>query len=251
MSIKLVCVSDSHNRHEEIKLPEFSEEELDNIIFVHAGDFTQLGLKKEVNSFELWLRGLQFKNKIVIAGNHDLSCESMAMVAKAKSHLPYYRWDEVDQWRSTQVPYRVHNAEYLNQELITINGVNFYGEPRTPEFYNWAFNVKRKNMDLVWDLVPEETHVLITHGPPLGYGDRTYEVTPGGTIIKHVGCQYQLEMLKKHPNIKVVVCGHIHSGNGSYNLVKDNGDIVKVINASVVNESYKIAYQPIIYNLEV
>jgi len=243
-SLKLICVSDSHNRHAEISLPKLSEEELENTVFIHAGDFTDLGLPKEVKSFELWLRSLPFKNKIVIAGNHDLCCESYEKTRRAMYRLPY----EAD-WTSTQVPYRVYNATYLNQESFTINGINFYGEPRTPEFYDWAFNVKREDMKHVWELVPENTDVLITHGPPLNYGDAVYKRMAGMATRENVGCKFQLEMIKNHPNLKVVVCGHIHPANGSYDLVKNNGDVVKIINASVVNEKYKIKHGPFIYTV--
>jgi hypothetical protein len=44
--------------------------------------------------------------------------------------------------------------------------------PWQPEFCDWAFNLKRgEECDAVWRKIPEGIDVLVTHGPPLGYGD--------------------------------------------------------------------------------
>ena len=43
---------------------------------------------------------------------------------------------------------------------------------RQPEFFDWAFNLRRGEQCLEkWDLIPEGIDILITHGPPIGHGD--------------------------------------------------------------------------------
>ena len=40
---------------------------------------------------------------------------------------------------------------------------------RQPVFCDWAFNLERgEPLQKKWDLIPEDTDILITHGPPIG-----------------------------------------------------------------------------------
>ncbi len=57
-----------------------------------------------------------------------------------------------------------------------IEGLKFYGSPWQPTFHNWAFNLDRgEEIKKVWDKIPNDTDVLITHGPPFGILDKTVE----------------------------------------------------------------------------
>ena len=51
------------------------------------------------------------------------------------------------------------------------DNVRIYGSPWQPEFYNWAFNLPRngEEMKARWDAIPDNTDILITHGPAYGY----------------------------------------------------------------------------------
>ena len=43
---------------------------------------------------------------------------------------------------------------------------------RTPAFHNWAYNAERGVDCLkIWDLIPDDTDIVVTHGPPLGKAD--------------------------------------------------------------------------------
>lgn len=66
--IKIVCISDTHNKHNEINLPEGD-------ILLHAGDFTYQGSKEEIKEFNNWLGKQKFKHKVVIAGNHEFGLD--------------------------------------------------------------------------------------------------------------------------------------------------------------------------------
>lgn len=46
--IKFVCVSDTHNRAEEVQLPEGD-------VLIHCGDFTRSGTPNEVTAFNEWI----------------------------------------------------------------------------------------------------------------------------------------------------------------------------------------------------
>ena len=85
-------------------------------------------------------------------------------------------------------------------------------------------------------MIPEDTDVLITHGPPHMIGDEC----PDGF---RAGCEDLLERVKV-VKPKVHVFGHIHGGHGVYNV-----DGTKFINASVLDESYNRTQDPITIEL--
>jgi Icc-related predicted phosphoesterase len=126
---------------------------------------------------------------------------------------------------------------YLNDNGITINGINIWGSPISPWFFNWAFNRHRgEAIKKHWDLIPAGTDILITHGPVFGILDKT-------NTLKHVGCE---DLLKKINEIKpkVHVCGHIHEAYGM-----EEKSATKFINASVLNDKYELVNKPIAFEL--
>ena len=126
---------------------------------------------------------------------------------------------------------------YLNDSGVTIEGINIWGSPVTPWFYNWAFNRHRGEEILKhWELIPANTNVLMTHGPVLGIHD---SVING----EHVGCRDLLEKVKE---IKPAfhVCGHIHEGWG-----KAKKGVTSFINACILNDSYELVNKPIVFEL--
>ena len=62
--MRIVCLSDTHNLHDRIRVPEGD-------LLLHAGDATSRGTEKEVSVFADWLAGLPHRHKVVVAGNHD------------------------------------------------------------------------------------------------------------------------------------------------------------------------------------
>jgi len=214
--MKITFISDTHTKHKQVtsSLP-------GGDLIIHAGDFTSMGYKHEIQQFFKWYDGLDnYTNKIVIAGNHDLMFEDD--LSQAKDIISIYP-----------------NVTYLQDELEVIgddysNAVKVYGSPWQPEFYNWAFNLPRMGWELQqkWDDIPLNTDILVTHGPAWGHLD---------TVIgqnTHLGC----EMLANKINTlkpKIHVCGHIHSGYG-YKFV----DGTHFFNAAVLGENYIFTQKP-------
>jgi hypothetical protein len=109
-----------------------------------------------------------------------------------------------------------------------------YGTPWQPEFFNWAFNLPRgEKLKEKWDMIPVDTDILITHGPPFGKLDY---VRYGN---ENVGCE---ELMKRVEEIKpkIHVFGHIHEG---YGYVFDGN--THYINASVLNDRYEYRNKPV------
>jgi Icc-related predicted phosphoesterase len=96
---------------------------------------------------------------------------------------------------------------YLLDEELELEGLKFYGSPYQPEFCNWAFNLPRgPQLARKWAKIPDDTDVLITHGPPGGILDRV----AGGELV---GCN-DLRKRVKEINPKLHVFGHIHEAYG-------------------------------------
>ena len=70
-TVRVVCISDTHNRFRELSIP-------DGDILIHAGDITRRGYLAELKDFNDWLLSLPHKHKVVIAGNHELSFDPIS-----------------------------------------------------------------------------------------------------------------------------------------------------------------------------
>ena len=186
----------------------------DGDVLIHAGDLTRHGTLDDVSELNDFLGSLPHPHKIVIAGNHDFCFEQYR---KACEEL-------------------LTNCIYLQDQDLIIDGVKYYGSPWQPWFYDWAFNLERgPEIRAKWELIPEDTDVLITHGPPHGIGDQT-------TRGEKTGCEDLLEIVEK---IKpaVHIFGHIHEGYG----LTTNGTTT-FINASSTNQFYKLVKPPIVFD---
>jgi Icc-related predicted phosphoesterase len=201
--MKIIVTSDTHNLHESCTPPP-------GRIFIHAGDMTGYGDLEEVVAFNEWLGTLDYEHRIVIAGNHDFFFEKYP-----------------DRARSV-----LSNATYLMDESIEIDGIKIYGSPWQPFFCDWAFNLHRgEPLREKWAMIPDDTDILVTHGPPFGHGDEL----PGPG---HVGCEELLaRIMEVRPRVHIF--GHIHEGYG----ITYEGPTM-CLNASCADANYKFANDP-------
>lgn len=208
--MEIVCISDTHGKHEELDLPPGD-------MLLHAGDVSSKGYASEVKSFLDWFESQPHQFKLFIAGNHDFLME-----------------DHPDQFRE-MLP---DSLIYLENESTVIEGITFWGSPISPRFFDWAFNRDRgADIRKYWDGIPDEVDVLITHGPPLDYGD----VTARG---EKVGCADLKERLMEvRPQYHIF--GHIHEAYGMYRC-----DEMTLINASVLNLQYQLVNDPVVIEVE-
>lgn len=206
--MKIVCISDTHGAHEQIEIPEGD-------IFIHAGDFTMSGDEQDIMRFNHWLGSLPHPHKIVIAGNHDLLFESNPSLAQSF----------IDQ------------AIYLEDSGIEIAGLKFWGSPITPWFCDWAFNRQRgEDIQKHWALIPSDIDILITHGPPMGILDQTFQGLAAG-------CKDLWEIVQDlEPNLHLF--GHIHEAYGQKKLGRTH-----FINASIMNLNYEPLHQAVVIEL--
>ena len=208
--MKIVAISDTHGKHHQISLPEAD-------MIIHAGDVSSRGSEVEVNNFLKWYASLDYKYKIFIAGNHDF----------------FFEQEDAEIIQSI-IP---DNLIYLNDSGIEIEGINIWGSPIQPWFFNWAFNRQRgEDIQKHWEIIPQNTDILITHGPPKSILDMTFNG-------EEVGCEDLLNtVLEIKPEHHIF--GHIHEAYGK----KMKHDI-QFINASTLNLKYQVANQPIVFEV--
>jgi len=202
---RIVLISDTHNRHGELVVP-------DGDILIHAGDFSLTGYRPEIESFNTWLGTLPHRHKIVVAGNHDRGLEE-----NPGSYEPL-----------------ISNAVYLLDSSVICDGYKIYGAPWTLPCGNWAFMMKQTEIAAKWDLIPPDTDVLVTHGPPMGYGDLLYSSNRTGDWALLTAIE------KVRPALHV--CGHIHEDYGIRNI----GGHTITVNAAICDLEYKATHEPIV-----
>jgi hypothetical protein len=130
------------------------------------------------------------------------------------------------------------NCIYLEDSAVTLFGLKFYGSPWQPEHGGWAFNLSRGEQCLSkWHLIPDDTDILITHGPPLGQCDKLQE-------NRRAGCVELLATVQKRVKPMYHVFGHIHEG---YGMCTD-GEVVYV-NAATCNVNYMPKNLPIVFDV--
>lgn len=211
---RIVAISDTHSRH-----PQFTEIP-DGDILIHAGDATVRGDVMEIVEFNRWLGTLPHKHKIFVAGNHDFLFERAPELARNL----------------------MSNAIYLLDSFRIVEGLKIYGSPWQPRFFDWAFNLDRgAEIRRKWEMIPEDTDVLITHGPPKGIRDFVIDRWTG--TYETVGCEELLPIVQRIKP-RVHIFGHIHLAYG-----QENHDGTTFINASSCNEAYKIVNAPIVIDL--
>jgi Icc-related predicted phosphoesterase len=90
-----------------------------------------------------------------------------------------------------------------------------------------------REIKAIWDKIPLDTDILITHGPPSGILDF---VDPKNSP----GCEDLTLKLKELKKLKLHVFGHIHESYGT--TVRDG---VQFVNASIMNGDYEPVHSPI------
>ena len=215
----ITAISDTHSKHR------YCESDLPGgDLLIHAGDFMNSGYhKREATEFLDWFSSIKgYDKKVFIAGNHDRIIENDPT------------WSQLTIADYTNLIY-LEDEDFALYDIDDDSSVKIYGSPWQPEFYNWAFNLPRNSEELKarWDAIPEDTDILVTHGPPFGHLD-----IPGGQSIR-VGCEvlrYRVDEIKP----KIHVFGHIHGSAGYYY----NGH-THFINASILNERYSYTNLPV------
>ncbi len=147
----------------------------------------------EIRQFIDWFASLNVKYKIFVAGNHDCALEAGYV---------------------NKQDFTLKNIIFLENDSIEIEGLKIWGSPITPAFgTGWAYKMRRDRLHDLWATIPDDTDIIITHGPPSGILDLSFD--RNGTM-EFCGCK----ALAKRVRViepKLVCFGHIHDMSGIVN----------------------------------
>lgn len=237
MELKVVCFSDTHTTHDKIVVPE-----CDLLLF--GGDYSNWGDQEDGMWFMDWFNSqTQATEKVFINGNHEVRID------------PNKRLGLHPQWFINALE-RYDNIHYLEHSSIELFGLKIFGSPYTPDFFPeyWGYNVPRgEKIKAKWAEIPDDTNILISHGPMKGYRDF---VKGSGLELEskyptgNVGCYDLFERVQKLEKLKLMLVGHIHNNMGVDDVVMGDRTF-KYVNGAMVNDRNHLKHQPLVITLEV
>lgn len=213
------CVSDCHGFYPELEGGD---------LLIVAGDLTARDIHSEYLKFFKWLHNQKYRHYIFIGGNHDNLLQNGEVVTSG-----------------------LYNTTYLCDSGIEFEGLRIWGSPWTKTFpgmnpkcmaFTEPYGCDEEYwLGDHWDLIPEDTDILITHSPPYGILDQNI-------YLENCGSASLAERLINLPNIQLHCFGHIHESynQGLFMTIKPNDwNECKIVNASHVNEKYEPVNKPI------
>jgi len=210
---KIVCFSDTHGQHRNKKLNSWLMNNSADIL-LFAGDY-QKNNQDHGKIFVEWIAELPYKHKIIIPGNHDNNFDN------AREKCKHY-----------------DNIHFIVHEGIEIEGIKFFCSAYSRTFGNWYFMESEDTLKYLYEKIPNNTEILVTHTPPFGTLDETiYSVSAGSTSLNN--------RIPELPKLEYNIFGHIHEQNGFRTF-----DDIKYINCSVTNELYELVNNPYIFEFE-
>lgn len=238
--LKAVHASDTHGFHlgkYEHWIAEKVEEHQPDL-FIHSGDFMRHSMKyDELKDFIKWVMDLPFEHKIIVPGNHDVWCENL---------------ENNEYMRNELLPEGLH---FLINESAEINGFKSWGSPYTSWYYDWGFQLNEHGAEALWPTIPDDTELLVTHGPAKHILDDMYANNElkrqrmAGRKTKDslsaLGCKYLAKRLPELEQLKAHCFGHIHGAYGC-----DNSHGYVALNSAAMNEIYALTQKPQYFEIE-
>lgn len=210
MRLTLVVVSDTHGKLSEISVPPGD-------VLIHCGDFCKFGSMDMFEQFCCEFAQYPHQNKLVIAGNHEY------MLFGDRSQQARGLFGE--------------SITYLKDEGVVIGGLKFFGVAWRSKFSFCEPAGRFTEPYTVWDVLPSDIDVLITHNPPW----RILDATPSGSRIGSRELKDNLSRIKP-----ILHCfGHVHSSYGHMRV----GETLYV-NAANVDENYEPCNPPIVVEID-
>lgn len=196
--MKAIVISDTHNRHNKLDFSKY----LDCDTIIHCGDYGSVygDHNKYFKDFINWFASLPFKNKIFISGNHD----------------PYMIINKDEGYELINKLGLI----YLENTNIIIDGIKIHGSPNTIFHFNHNYENTENELSQIYDLIDEDTDILITHSPAYKILDYVRGC--------HVGSSSLRNRINELKQLKYHCFGHVHESSG----IKSFNDKI-FINAAV------------------
>lgn len=183
-------ISDTHGLHNQLHIPKAD-------IVIHSGDCSNTK-NAHINSNEIiqfleWYSQIQIPIKILVAGNHDTSIEKRLITP--------------EQIEDYGIIYIENNTRILN---INNQQIKIWASPITPTYnQGWSWNMPRHKIHQIWQTIDPQADIIVTHGPPQGILDLTYDQQNKLTMV---GCKSLSNHIKRIQP-KLHLFGHVHNSN--------------------------------------
>jgi Icc-related predicted phosphoesterase len=212
--MKIVAFSDIHGQHNRKLKRWFYYNPGDLLLF--TGDI-QLNNHDNGENFIDWFETLPYTHKVLILGNHDGNYMHIQDYVKSFPDI-----------------------EILMNSSTVIDGIKIFGSPYSVIIPNhsWWFSETDVALEKIWNSIPKNTNILLTHCPPFRILDKTFD----GSIV---GSETLNKRIAELPYLKYHIFGHIHESYG----VEKIGNVT-YINACVLNEKYDMKNFPIAFDFE-
>lgn len=191
------CIADLHGNYPKLEGGD---------LLIIAGDLTARDTENEHLKFAEWLANQNYRHRVFIGGNHD---------------------NQLVPWS----PMKYVACDYLRDSGCQFEGFKIWGSPWTRTFHGinprcTAFTGIERELKPWFAIIPGDTDILVTHGPPFSFLDCTIDG-------RKVGSMFLLERVAE-VRPKLHVFGHIHE---AYGEMEAQG--TKFVNCSHVNEDYE------------
>jgi len=242
--MKIIGISDIHGLLMDVK--SFPQGD----VLCIAGDISPLKAQRNMPQMISWLRKrfitwaeeVPVEKIILVAGNHDFIFETVT---------------EENNWRFEAIQslnILSDKIKYLEDSSFTYKGKVFYGSPWVVGPKGWAFYDETKKLKMIEYSMPDDVDVAIFH-QPLEYGGngKVLQVPSwmiGSTLPtddfkndEHLHPSFgsvALDNIVEDKKPKLVLTGHVHSGN--HELIPFGDSMIA--NVSILDEDYKQKYQP-------
>ncbi|KAL3425193.1 calcineurin-like phosphoesterase [Phlyctema vagabunda] len=204
---RFVLLSDTHNAtpNGAFKLPKGD-------VLIHAGDLTNQGSYKELKKTVEWIEKAEFEIKILIAGNHDITLDTEFY---AQNGHRFHNQDPQDSAKcralleDSSIIWLQHEAKVISLNAADEPHTRFkiFGSPLSPAKGLWGFGYTPAEAQKLWDTIPLDVDIIVTHTPPYMHCDTSREgVATGCKVLGDVLSQVRP---------RLAVCGHVHEGRGA------------------------------------
>ena len=155
----------------------------------------------------------------MFSGNHDITLDS-GFYKEHGLHFhnqnpqePQACMDMIKNYPS--ITYLNHESTrvYLNKKDGPRTSFKVFGSPYSPASGLWAFGYTPEHASLLWDQIPLDTDIVVTHTPPKYHCDESKH-------MRALGCKTLRETLwRVRPLLSV--SGHVHEGRGVERILWD------------------------------
>jgi Icc-related predicted phosphoesterase len=177
-----------------------------------------------------WLAGAAATHKVLTWGNHDWCGEACSFAADSPVHAS-----------SRVLQILVDDGTSVPLDGAAGRSLSIWATPWSNQFMQWAFMKPREALAAVYAAIPQGIDILVSHQPPFGHGDR-YEHA-GTRQVEHLGSRELLSAIDR-VRPRLVICGHMHEGQGCFDY-----DGVAIYNVSVVNDQYRLVRSPTVIDI--